>query len=132
MKISKMFLCAAPLLLVAGIAYGNFIGGSEPDYVLDAMSAVSNKMSYSFGISKCKSVQHDEVKWDIACSSAYTPTALNFSVQPAEKAPYDVATPFYLVARNEAARKASGEGLLSFLMINTVDKSDDMKVIAAN
>jgi hypothetical protein len=96
------------------------------------MNEVSNKMSYSYGISKCKPVQHDDVEWDIVCSSTNTPGALNFSVQPAEKAPYDVATSFYLVARNEAARKASGEGLLVFMLINAVDTSGDIKVLAAN
>ncbi len=132
MKVRKMILCAAPLLLLAGIAYGNFNSGSEPDYVLNAMSAVSNKMSYSFGISKCKSVQHDEVKWGIVCTSANTPTVLNFSVLPADKAPYDVATSFYLIASNEAAKKSSREGLLSLLMINIDGTADESKQLVAN
>jgi hypothetical protein len=34
-KVRKMVLCTAPILLVGGIAYGNFNGGSEPDYVLN-------------------------------------------------------------------------------------------------
>ncbi|AEX51732.1 hypothetical protein [Rahnella aquatilis] len=132
MKVWKMVLCAAPILLVAGIAYGNFNGGSEPDYVLNAMNEVSNKMSTEYGITKCKSVQHEGVRWSIACSSANTPTALNFTVQPANTAPYDVATPFYLVAKNAAAKKASGEGLLRFMDINTLDNTDDVKQLAIN
>jgi hypothetical protein len=94
----KLVLFVVPTLLVAGIAYGNFSGGSEPDYVLEAMNEVSNKMSASYGITNCKSIRHDEAQWDMVCSSANTPIALNFTVQPANKAPYEVMTPFYLIA----------------------------------
>lgn len=132
MKVRKMILCAAPLLLVAGIAYGNFSGGAEPAYVLDAMSAVSNKMSYSYGITRCKANQDRLEQWEISCSSVNTPTALSFSVLPSDKALSDVATPFYLIAKNEAAKKSSNEGLLSLLMINIDGNAGEAKQLAAN
>lgn len=132
MKIRKIFLYAVPLLLVAGIAYGNFIGGSEPSYVLDAMDSVSNKMSYDHGPAKCKSLQGDVEKWSISCSSSTTPVALVFTVLPPEKAPYDVATPFYLIADNDVAKKSSREGLLSLLMIDITPEADQVKQLTTN
>jgi hypothetical protein len=127
-----MCLYAVPLLLVAGIAYSNFNGGSEPDYLTEAMSAVSNKMSYNYGITRCTPEQHEVNKWTISCSSANTPTPFIFSVFPPEKAPYDVATSFYLIADNDVAKKYSNEGMLSFLMINTDAKSGDVKQLSTN
>lgn len=131
-KISKICLYTVPLLLVAGIAYGNFKGGSEPTYVTEAMSAVSNKMSYDYGIATCKANQYQVEKWKISCMSANTPTALSYSVLPAEKAPYSVPTPFYLIADNDVARKAAGEGLLSFMMIDIRAEADQVKQLATN
>ncbi|MFU2318245.1 hypothetical protein [Rahnella sp. PCH160] len=123
---------AAPLLLVAGIAYGNFKGGSVPDYVLDAQTAVSNKMSNSYGITKCKAKEQEVNKWDMSCVSENTPEVLIFSVQSSKEAPYDVPTSFYLVAGNDAAKKASGESLLSYLMVNTNAKTDEVHQLVAN
>ncbi|MGC6386585.1 hypothetical protein ACMV8I_02825 [Ewingella sp. S1.OA.A_B6] len=132
MKIRNIYLYAVPLLLVAGIAYGNFSGGGEPDYVQNAMGSVSSKMAYSYGMSKCKATQHDVNGWNIICSPNRSTAALNFSVLPADKAPYDVPTSFYLVAENDAARKGALEGLLSYLMINIDMKAEDTKQLAAN
>ena len=132
MKIRKIFLYVLPLLLVGGVAYGNFNGGSEPAFVLDAMMAVSNKMSYDHGPAKCKSVQSDVEKWSISCTSSITPVALVFSVLPPEKAPHDVATPFYLIADNDVAKKSSQEGLLSFMMIDIQPEADQVKQLAVN
>lgn len=120
MNIRKIILCTAPLLLVAGIAYGSLGRDGSPDYVRDAVSAVSSKMSYSYGISKCKATSPvNENSWSMVCLTGDEKKVLNFSVMSSEKAPYDVPTSYYLVANNKEAKKASGEGLLSFLMINT-------------
>ena len=132
MKNGKMFFYVVTLLLVAGIAYGSLRGGDEPDFVAYAMDSVSNKMSYDHGLTKCKSVQSDIGKWSISCSSSNTPVALIFSVLPPEKAPHDVATPFYLIADNDVARKSSQEGLLSFLMIDINAEADQVKQLATN
>jgi hypothetical protein len=78
-------------------------------------------MSYSFGISKCLPTAVKDGSWQIQCSSQKGSDPLQFVVYPAEKAPYDVATSFYLVADNDLARKNANEGLLSYLMID-VDK----------
>ncbi|MFU2318911.1 hypothetical protein [Rahnella sp. PCH160] len=118
MKIRNGALYGLPLLLIGGIAFASYSGGNNPVYVRDALSAVSNKMSYSYGVSKCKAALNGDSQWEMACSSLLTPSTLTFTIQPADKAPYDVATSFYLTASNEPAKKASGEGLLSYLMIN--------------
>lgn len=132
MKIRTIFLYAVPLLLVAGIAYGNFHDSKTPDYVRDAMDSVSNKMSYNYGITKCKANQHDVDQWNISCSSVNTPNALTFTVQVPEKAPYFISTSFYLIAANDAAKKSADEGLLSYLLINTDVKASQTKQLAAN
>lgn len=132
MKIRTIFLYAVPLLLVAGIAYGSFHDGKTPDYVLDAMSSVSNKMSYNYGITSCKANQQDVDQWAISCSSVNTPNALTFTVQPSEKAPYDISTRFYLIADNDAAKKSANEGLMGFLMINTDVKAEKANQLADN
>lgn len=132
MKNRKVFFYVVPLLLVAGIAFGSLRGGAEPDFVASAMDTVSNKMSYDYGLTKCKSVQSDVEKWSISCRSSNTPVALIFSVLPPDKAPHDVASPFYLIADNDVARKSSQEGLLSFLMIDIHPESDQVKQLATN
>ncbi|MFS7304925.1 hypothetical protein [Rahnella inusitata] len=132
MKKGKVFFYVVPLLLVAGIAYGSMRGGDEPDFVASAMNAVSNKMSYDYGLTKCKSVQSDVEKWSISCSSINTPVALIFSVLPPDKAPHEVATPFYLIADNDVAKKSSEEGLLSLLMIDVHPEADQVKQLAKN
>ncbi len=113
-----VFLYTLPLLLVAGIAYGSYSGGNPPDFVNEAVATVSNKMSYSFGASNCKVIKNENTQWDMACSSPLTSEPLIFTVQAAEKSPYDVSTSFYLTAKNTAAKKASDEGLMRYLMIN--------------
>ena len=132
MKNRKIIFFIVPLLLVVGIAYASLKGGDEPDFVAYAMNAVSNKMSYDHSLTKCKSVQSDVGKWSISCSSSITPVALVFTVLPPEKAPHDVATPFYLIADNDVARKSSQEGLLSFLMIDINAEADQVKQLATN
>ncbi|RJT38863.1 hypothetical protein, partial [Rahnella woolbedingensis] len=104
--------------LVAGIAYGNYSGENTPDFVNEAVATVSNKMSYSFGTSTCKIIKNEEKKWHMACNSPLVSEPLLFTVQAAEKSPYDISTSFYLTAENTAAKKASDEGLMSYLMIN--------------
>lgn len=122
MNIRKIILCTAPLLLVAGIAYGSLGMESRPDYVSDAVASVSSKMSNSYGMSKCKASPGNENSWSMICMTEDEKKVLNFSVMSSEKAPYDVPTSYYLVANNNEAKKASGEGLLSLLMINTEAK----------
>jgi hypothetical protein len=118
LKIRNVVLYTLPLFLVAGIAYGNYRGENVPDFVNEAVATVSNKMSYSFGASTCKIIKNNEAQWDMACSSPLTSEPLIFTVQAAEKSPYDVSTSFYLTAENTAAKKASDEGLMRYLMIN--------------
>lgn len=132
MKKRKIFFYVVPLLLVAGIAYGSLRGGDQPDFVAYAINAVSNKMSYDYGPTKCKSAQSEVGKWSISCSSSNTPVALVFTVLPPDKAPHDVATPFYLIANNDVAKKSSQEGLLSIMMIDIQSEADQVKQLATN
>lgn len=118
MRIRIIILYTLPLFLVAGIAYGNYSGENTPDFVNEAVATVSNKMSYSFGTSTCKIIKNEEKKWHMACNSPLVSEPLLFTVQAAEKSPYDISTSFYLTAENTAAKKASDEGLMSYLMIN--------------
>lgn len=121
-KIRNGVLYALPLLLIGGIAFAKYNSSNNPVYVQEAMSTVSNKMSYSFGPTTCTSLPSGASQWKMTCGSASTPSALTFTIQSADKAPYDVATSFYLTASNEPAKQASGEGLLSYLMINNSSK----------
>lgn len=105
------------------MAFAGYTSDSIPTFVQEAKASVSSKMSYSYGLSTCKVAQKDTTRWDMTCSSSATPSALSFIIQSADKAPYDVATSFYLIANNAPAKQASGEGLLSYLMINTDPKS---------
>lgn len=122
MRVRNGVLYALPLLLVGSIAFASYTSGSNPAFVEEAVNTVSSKMSYSFGLSTCKAIQKSAAQWDLTCTSATTPSALTFTIQSADKAPYDVATPYYLTASNEPAKKASGEGLLRYLMINNGSK----------
>ena len=122
MKIWNSALYVLPLLLVGGIAFANYSGGNNPVFVQEAVTALSSKMSYSFGPSTCKAIEKDSTHWDMTCSSPATPTALTFTIQSADKAPYDLATSFYLTASNEPAIKASNDGLMRYLMIDSKAK----------
>lgn len=122
MKKRNAALYGLPLLLLGGIAFASYSGGNNPVYVQEAITAVSSKMSYSYGPTNCKAIEKDASHWDMTCSSSITPSALTFTIQSADKAPYDLATSFYLIASNDPARKASDEGLLRYLMINDGSK----------
>lgn len=118
MIIKNGILYGLPLLLAGGMALVSYNNGKNPVYVQDAIAAVSNKMSYSYGLSTCKASEKDVSHWEMECNSSTMPLNITFTVQPAEKSPYRVATSFYLTAKNEAAKKASKEDLLEYLLIN--------------
>lgn len=118
MKARRVGIYGLSLLLVGCIAYANYGGGKKPGYVQEAVAAVSNKMSYSFGISTCEANQMNGAEWNMVCHSATKSPALTSSIQSADHAPYDVPTSFYLTATNDPAKKAAEEDLLKLLMIN--------------
>jgi len=119
MNKKSIYLCGTSLLLVATLAYGQYGSSSYPDYVKDAKSTVSSKMSYSYGLNECKVSEVTVDEWALNCTAKNGKPTLQFSVFPSSKAPYDVATSFYLVARNDEARIGAKGGLLSYLMIST-------------
>lgn len=116
----KLILCTASLVLCValGAAYWSNTN-SKPQYVQDAIDTVSSRMSFSLGMSDCDVNQEQASEWKMVCTPVSGAAALVFSVMPPNKAPYDVPTPFYLVAENAAAKKSSGEDLLGYMNINT-------------
>lgn len=119
MNKKRISLFGVSLLLVATLAYGQYGSSSYPEYVKDAQSAVSSKMSYSFGANECKVSEVKIDEWNLDCTAQNGKSTLQFSVYPSGKAPYDVPTSFYLIAKNDEARNGAKVGLLSYLMINT-------------
>lgn len=119
MNKKRISLCGVSLLLVATVAYGQYGSSSYPDYVKEAKSVVSSKMSYSYGANECKVSEVKIDEWNLNCMAKNGKAPLEFSVYPSSKAPYDVPTSFYVVAKNDEARTGSKGGLLSYLMINT-------------
>ncbi len=119
MNKKRISLFGVSLLLVATLAYGQYGSSADPEYVTDAKSAVSSKMSYSYGANECKASEVKIDEWNLDCMPQNGQSPLRFSVYPASKAPYDVPTSFYLVAKNDEARNGAKVGLLTYLMINT-------------
>ncbi|QLK63840.1 hypothetical protein GE278_23880 (plasmid) [Enterobacteriaceae bacterium Kacie_13] len=119
MNTRKVILCIASLIFCAamGVAYWSNTD-SKPQYIQAAIDTVSSRMSYNLGMSHCNVSQEQASEWKMVCIPVSGAAALVFSVLPSDKAPYDVPTPFYLVAKNAAAKKSSGEDLLSYMKIN--------------
>jgi len=116
----KPLILGAILFLVAvSTVYGYYGKSNSPIYVQAAEAALTSKISYSFGESRCQSVNHPGDLWEIICSPINGNPVLKFSVFPAKQSPYDVPTSFYLVADNQAARECAHDGLLDLLMIDT-------------
>lgn len=122
----KYILCSSMLLmLMCTSAYAVFSSNKYPDYIQDSIDKVSTSMSNSYGESHCDAFRKSETLWYLDCKPESENITLEFEVYPAAEAPYSIATPFYLIAKNQFAKEASemnpNESLLSYLLINTAE-----------
>lgn len=93
-----------------------------PKYVRNATTEVANKMSSSFGESKCEAFLEQVSQWKLKCYSEDNGLRLVFSVYPNANSGYLVSNDFYLVALNKGAaiarNQSPDEGLMSYLKIH--------------
>lgn len=89
---------------------------SVPDFVRDSQSRLQSYLTYSYGPVKCTSVKISEDSWDVVCNGGYKKQSFEFITHLAEdEKSYKDA--YYLLAKNDNARKSSREGLMVYLDI---------------
>lgn len=89
---------------------------SVPDFVRDSQSRLQSYLTYSYGPVNCTSVKINEESWDVVCYGGYKKQSFEFITHLAEdEKSYKGA--YYLLAKNDNARKSSREGLMVYLDI---------------
>lgn len=105
-------------MLFAGVFCVVFflLNHSVPDFVRDSQSRLQSYLTYSYGPVSCTSVKINEDNWDVACDGGYKKQSFEFITHLAEdEKSYKDA--YYLLAKNDIARKSSREGLMVYLDI---------------
>jgi len=115
----RKMLLSLPLLIVAGAICTGFMYNNKPAYITKAESRVDSYLSNSYGPGKCGISPAEQGRWDMECQRRDGKLVLKYAVYPADKAPYAVATDYYLVAVNDEAKKSATTGLMRYLKIDT-------------
>ena len=115
----RKMLLSLPLLIVAGAVCTGFMYSNKPAYITKAESRVDSYLSNSFGPGKCGISPAEQGRWDMECQRRDGQLVFKYAVYPADKAPYAVATDYYLVAANDEAKKSATTGLMRYLKIDT-------------
>lgn len=118
MKWNRNIVTASAILSIAFT--GGFIGytQSKPDYVQDAITRLSSYLSNYYGPTKCSGNDIHNNKWQVRCTVENKGKSFEFTVMPAEMAPYSVARSFYLKANEANAEQAAQLGLMRYLQID--------------
>lgn len=118
-KMKRKMLLLLPLILAAGAVCTGFMYNNKPAYITKAESRVDSYLSNSYGPGKCGIAQAEKGHWDMECQRRGGQLVFKYAVYPANKAPYAVATDYYLVAANEEAKRSATVGLMRYLKIDT-------------
>ncbi|WP_273961004.1 hypothetical protein [Enterobacter kobei] len=118
MRWRKIIALVTGILVGLCIAYASHTKNSNPNYVQEAIARVGSYLAKDNGPSECKGIATNEKKWKLTCIVLGEGRSYEFSVLPAELAPYPVARSFYLKADNENAQEAAKQGLMQYLQID--------------
>ena len=89
---------------------------SAPDFVRDSQSRLQSYLTYSYGPVNCTSVKINEESWDVVCDGGYQKQSFEYITHLAEDEK-SYKGEYYLLAKNNNARKSSREGLMVYLDI---------------
>ncbi len=107
-------------IAVAAVAYIGYTSFTDkPEYLQAAETRVGSYLTSDVGRVSCNSTKVADQHWRLDCSTQAKGKIFEYSVYPAENAPYAVSRAFYLEAVNESAIQSAGEGLMKYLQINT-------------
>ncbi len=118
-KMKRKMLLSLPLILAAGAVCTGFMYNNKPTYITKAESRVDSYLSNSYGPGQCGIAQAEKGHWDMECQRHGGQLVFKYAVYPADKAPYAIATDYYLVAANDEAKKSATVGLMRYLKIDT-------------
>lgn len=110
-------LCVAAAAIVGYIGYASTF--DKPDYMQAAEARVGSYLTSDYGRVSCNSSKVAEQHWHLDCLNTAKGKTFEYSVYPAEQAPYDVSRGFYLEAVNDNAIQSASQGLMKYLQINT-------------
>lgn len=118
MKLKAYFISLSVIMLFAGIfCFVVFmLNYTIPDFVRASQERLQSYLTYSYGPVKCLSMKIDEDSWDVVCDGGFKKQSFEFITHRAEneKAYKDA---YYLLAKNDNAKKSSREGLMIYLDI---------------
>jgi len=104
------------VIALATLAY--HVYSTKPDYINAAEERVSSYLTSDYGQVSCQSQKIKEEIWQINCLNLTKGARFEFTVFPAEHAPYVVARSFYIEAVNDNAKQSAEKGLMQYLQIH--------------
>lgn len=111
------FGIAAVVTVASYISYSSFF--AKPEYLQAAETRVGSYLTSYYGRVSCNSTPIKGEQWRLDCHDKAKGKDFEFSVYPAEQAPYAVSRAFYLEAVNDNAIQSASQGLMKYLQINT-------------
>lgn len=119
-QMKKVLLISTLCVAVAAVAYVSYnISHAKPEYLQAAETRVGSYLTSDYGRVSCISTKMTDQYWRLNCQNLAKSKTFEYSVYPAENAPYTVSRAFYLEAVNESAIQSAGQGLMKYLQINT-------------
>lgn len=104
---------------VAAAAYISYISSlDKPEYLQAAETRVGSYLTSDYGRVSCISTPMKGQQWRLDCHDNVKGKSFEYSVYPAEQAPYAVSRAFYLEAVNDNAVQSASQGLMKYLQIN--------------
>lgn len=119
-QMKKVLTITSFCIAAAAVAYISYTSFSDkPEYLQAAEMRVGSYLTSDVGRVSCNSTKVADQHWRLDCSTQAKGKTFEYSVYPAENAPYSVSRAFYLEAVNESAIQSAGQGLMKYLQINT-------------
>lgn len=117
---NKVITLSTLCIAAAATAYISYISFlDKPEYLQAAETRVGSYLTSDYGHVSCNSTKMTDQQWRLDCHNKMKGKTYEFSVYPAEQAPYAVSRPFYLEAVNDNAIQSARQGLMQYLQINT-------------
>lgn len=115
----KIFPIASLVIVVIATACVSYSYNDKPTYLQAAETRVGSYLTSDYGRVSCESSKMSDERWNLHCLTHTSGQKFEYTVTPADKAPYAVSRPFYLEAVNDNARKSADRGLMRYLQINS-------------
>ena len=116
-KVLPIAILGIAAAATACVSYASY--NDKPEYLQAAETRVGSYLTSDYGRISCTSTKINDARWGLQCLNAEKGTSFEFTVAPADKAPYAVSRSFYLEAVNDNAKQSVEQGLMRYLQVNT-------------